>query len=115
MEELNNLIKENEKLNARLSNAVNVFHEQKSTIERLTEERDSSKFELEKREKYIKELEAKVNEDNKDEQFFEQIQEINELVKKCETLEESINAQQKQIEKFKKTISEVKKLLSTTE
>ena len=55
MEELNNLIKENEKLNARLSNAVNVFHEQKSTIERLTEERDSSKFELEKREKYIKE------------------------------------------------------------
>lgn len=60
------LIQENEKLNARLQKAASVFAEQKATIKRLTEERDAAV--------------AKTGEAEKqDELFFEQQNEIEDL------------------------------------
>lgn len=60
------LIQENEKLTARLKKAVEVFNEQKATINRQTEE--------------IESLKAKAAEaENKDNEFFEQVNEIETL------------------------------------
>ena len=66
MAEEKDLIQENEKLTARLKKAVEVFNEQKATIARQAEE--------------IAALKAKAAEgENKDNEFFEQVNEITKL------------------------------------
>lgn len=72
------LKQENEKLNARLQKAVQVFTEQKATIKRLTEERDAA---------VAKTSAAEAA----DEQFFAQEQEINNLNTKISELTEQHN------------------------
>ena len=79
---------ENERLNGRLKKAIQVFNEQKATINRLTEERDSANAEIEKLKSRISELEKSVAENSEnDSKFFEQIQEIDDLKTKVSQLQ----------------------------
>ena len=85
------LIQENEKLNARLQKAVTVFNDQKATIQRLTKERDDAKADLSQAQETINELEKKLAESAQDETFFHQVEEIsnlNESLKKERTEKE---------------------------
>jgi chromosome segregation ATPase len=82
------LLQENEKLNGRLQKAITVFGEQKATITRLTEERDSANADIEKLKNRIAELEAKANEASEnDAKFFEQVNEIQVLERRVHKLE----------------------------
>lgn len=82
------LIQENEKLNARLKKAIDVFKEQKDNITRLTEERDSAKKEVAKLETRVQELETKAAESSEnDSKFFDMLNEIDEINGKVKQLE----------------------------
>lgn len=101
------LIQENEKLNARLKKAIDVFKEQKENITRLTEERDSAKQEITRLDARVQELEAKVAENSEnDSKFFDLLNEI-EIIKEQakgleadkEDLEESLANSEKEKQK----------------
>lgn len=78
--DIEQLKQENEKLNARLKKAITVFNEQKETISRLTEERDSAVSVVEVKDALITDLRNKIAEkDADDTKFFEQLQEIDSL------------------------------------
>ena len=82
------LIQENEKLNARLKKAIDVFKEQKENITRLTEERDSAKQEITRLDTRVQELEAKVAESSEnDSKFFDLLNEIEVIKEKAKGLE----------------------------
>lgn len=86
------LLQENEKLKARLQKAIAVFGEQKTNIQRLTEERDSARKELTKANERITELEElTAKNDENDTKFFEQVQEIEDLSAAKKSLEESLS------------------------
>ena len=99
------LLQENEKLNGRLQKAITVFGEQKATITRLTEERDSANADIEKLKNRITELEAKANEASEnDAKFFEQLNEIqvlegrvNKLKNDCEDAYERIAQKEQEV------------------
>lgn len=99
------LLQENEKLNGRLQKAITVFGEQKATITRLTEERDSANADIEKLKNRIAELEAKANEASEnDAKFFEQLNEIqvlegrvNKLKNDCEDAYERIAQKEQEV------------------
>jgi len=79
------LQQEIDKLNARLKKAINVFNEQKNTIERLTTERDELKARTNDYETRLKALEDSLAEKSTaDDKFFDQLNEIN-------TLEETVS------------------------
>lgn len=85
------LLQENEKLKARLQKAIAVFGEQKTNIQRLTEERDSARKELMKANERITELEElTAKNDENDTKFFEQVQEIEDLSAAKKSLEDSL-------------------------
>lgn len=91
------LIQENEKLNQRLTKAIEVFKEQKENIVRLTQERDEAKEALDKKEATIIELRTKLDEKSgSDEKFFEQVNEIQDLKRQVNKLkndcDEAVNA-----------------------
>ena len=74
------LTQENEKLRARLQKAITVFTEQKNTISRLTVERDDAKEELTKLNERIAQLEEVTKSiDEQDDNFFKQVEEIEDL------------------------------------
>ena len=80
------LIQENEKLTARLKKAVEVFNEQKATIARQAEE--------------IESLKAKAAEaENKDNEFFDQVNEIEKLKDDLAEAQTTCNEQAKRLEK----------------
>lgn len=82
------LIQENEKLNARLKKAIDVFKEQKENITRLTEERDSAKQEITRLDTRVQELEAKVAESSEnDSKFFDLLNEIEIIKEQAKELE----------------------------
>ena len=82
------LIQENEKLNARLKKAIDVFKEQKENITRLTEERDSAKQEITRLDTRVQELEAKVAESSEnDSKFFDLLNEIEVIKEQAKGLE----------------------------
>ena len=82
------LIQENEKLNARLKKAIDVFKEQKENITRLTEERDSAKQEITRLDTRVQELEAKVAEGSEnDSKFFDLLNEIEVIKEQAKGLE----------------------------
>lgn len=86
------LLQENEKLKARLQKAIAVFGEQKTNIQRLTEERDSARKELTKANERITELEElTAKNDENDTKFFEQVQEIEDLSAAKKSLEDSLS------------------------
>ena len=86
------LIQENEKLNQRLTKAIEVFKEQKENIVRLTQERDEAKGALDKKEATITELRTKLDEKSgSDEKFFEQVNEIQGLKRRVQELENSFD------------------------
>lgn len=86
------LLQENEKLKARLQKAITVFGEQKTNIQRLTDERDSARNELAKVNERVSELEAaSKDKDENDTKFFEQLQEIDDLSAAKKQLEENLN------------------------
>ena len=86
------LIQENEKLNQRLTKAIEVFKEQKENIVRLTQERDEAKGALDKKEAIITELRTKLDEKSgSDEKFFEQVNEIQGLKRSVQELENSFD------------------------
>lgn len=92
--DLEQLKQENEKLNVRLKKAITVFNEQKETISRLTEERDSAVSVVEAKDALITDLRNKIAEkDVDDTKFFEQLQEIdalNEEIKNQKTLYDEV-------------------------
>ena len=86
------LIQENEKLNQRLTKAIEVFKEQKENIVRLTQERDEAKGALDKKEATITELRTKLDEkSSSDEKFFEQVNEIQGLKRRVQELENAFD------------------------
>lgn len=98
------LQQEIDKLNARLKKAINVFNEQKTTIERLTTERDELKVRTNDYEKRLKELEDSLAEKAMaDDKFFDQLNEINDLE---ETLSKIITLKD---ETEQKLLSEIEK------
>lgn len=79
-QEIQVLQQENEKLKARLNKAIGVFNEQKSTIERLTAERDSSRAQNDELQSRLSEIETQLSQkDEQDTKFFDQLNEINDL------------------------------------
>ena len=79
------LQQQNEKLNQRLTKAIEVFKEQKENIARLTEERDKARLETKEAEARVEELSKKLEEKSEsDEKFFEQVNEIQVLEKRTE-------------------------------
>lgn len=81
------LQQQNEKLNQRLTKAIEVFKEQKENIARLTEERDKARLETKEAEARVEELSKKLEEKSEsDEKFFEQVNEIQVLEKRTEKL-----------------------------
>lgn len=109
------LIQENEKLKARLQKAVVVFNEQKTTIARLTEERDDARNDLQKAQTVIAELETKANEASEnDSKFFEQIQEIEDLKSEKETLNQQLEAERNEKKAAQEAHEEVQKTLNVT-
>lgn len=98
------LQQEIDKLNARLKKAINVFNEQKTTIERLTTERDELKVRTNDYETRLKALEDSLAEKSTaDDKFFDQLNEINTLE---ETLSTTISLKD-EIEQ--KLVSEIEK------
>lgn len=102
------LIQENEKLTARLKKAVEVFNEQKATISRLTEEVESLKNKAAEAEKH-------------DDEFFDQVNEIEELKNKvknlddenstlCNNLNDLIKERDETKKRLEKAAAEYKKL-----
>lgn len=86
------LLQENEKLKTRLQKAIAVFGEQKTNIQRLTEERNSARKELMKANERITELEElTAKNDENDTKFFEQVQEIEDLSAAKKSLEDSLS------------------------
>lgn len=93
------LIQENEKLNQRLTKAIEVFKEQKENIVRLTQERDEAKGALDKKEATITELRVKLDEkSSSDEKFFEQVNEIQGLKRSVQELEKAFDEAKNTIE-----------------
>ena len=95
------LIQENEKLTARLKKAVEVFNEQKATIARQTEE--------------IESLKAKAAEaENKDSEFFDQVNEIETLKTDLNEAKENYLTADKKVQeltvRLEKATEEYKKL-----
>lgn len=95
------LIQENEKLTARLKKAVEVFNEQKATIARQTEE--------------IESLKAKAAEaENKDSEFFDQVNEIETLKADLNKANENYLTADKKVQeltvRIEKAADEYKKL-----
>ena len=108
------LIQANEKLNARLQKAVEVFNEQKTTIARLTEERDAARAELQKAQETISVLEEKVEQASaKDDTFFEQVKEIDELNKQLEAERNEKKAAQEAHDVAQKSLKETKAKVQT--
>lgn len=103
------LLQENEKLNGRLQKAITVFGEQKATITRLTEERDSANADIEKLKKRIAEFEADANKASEnDTKFFEQVNEIqvlnltvSKLKSECENANNTIEQKNREIDALK--------------
>ena len=94
------LIQENEKLNARLQKAASVFAEQKATIKRLTEERDAAV--------------AKTGEAEKqDELFFEQQNEIESLKSQVVELTDQNKTQETSIEDLKDRLQTAQAVFKT--
>jgi chromosome segregation ATPase len=91
------LLQENEKLNARLAKATAVFKQQKADIQRLTEERDMTATSISKLNERVSELEEqiKVNEEQ-DSNFFDQLQEIDTLKQRVSELVTSLEKTQTQ-------------------
>jgi len=93
------LQQENEKLQGRLQKAIAVFGEQKANIERLTQERDAAQAQVTALQEQVKRFENQINENaEKDEKFFEQLGEINQLEEankkltaNCEALQQTVN------------------------
>lgn len=104
--DIQTLQSENEKLNARLRKAIQVFNQQKADIERL----ESEKEVLTKR---VDELEVQVsaNAEN-DTKFFEQLQEIDNL---NSLLEDANNAITAHTENYDKLAKETSETISTLE
>lgn len=97
------LIQENDKLNARLKKAIQVFSEQKVTIERLTAERDDARNDKTTLEERVKELEAKQAEaDENDAKFFDQLSEIDALKGNIEQINGELKSTKELAEKYKK-------------
>ena len=93
------LIQENEKLNQRLTKAIEVFKEQKENIVRLTQERDEAKGALDKKEATITTLRVKLDEkSSSDEKFFEQVNEIQGLKRSVQELEKAFDEEKNTIE-----------------
>lgn len=116
------LLQENEKLNGRLQKAITVFGEQKATITRLTEERDSANADIEKLKNRIAELEAKANEASEnDAKFFEQLNEIqvlegrvNKLKNDCEDAYDKIAQKDSEINALKDEATAFQAQVETT-
>lgn len=116
------LLQENEKLNGRLQKAITVFSEQKATITRLTEERDSANADIEKLKNRIAELEAKANEaSDNDAKFFEQLNEIqvlegrvNKLKNDCEDAYDKIAQKDSEINALKDEATAFQAQVETT-
>lgn len=93
------LLQENEKLSARLKKAVEVFNEQKATIQRLTDERDA--------------VIAKAKEaEEQDNQFFAQEEKIEELSNDLFKTKQEVQALEERLQKasdaYKKLQTELK-------
>lgn len=83
------LQQQNEKLNQRLSKAIEIFKEQKENIVQLTEERDKARLELKEAEARVEELTKKLEEKSEnDEKFFEQVNEIQVLERRNQKLDD---------------------------
>lgn len=101
------LIQENTKLQARLQKAVEVFKEQKADIQRLTEEKSVCVSENERLQKRINELEKLAEDKNeKDDQFFEQVQEIENLKSTIETINGELKNTKDNVRLFVKDLSD---------
>ena len=118
--DIEQLKQENEKLNARLKKAITVFNEQKETISRLTEERDSAVSVVEAKDALITDLRNKIAEkDADDTKFFEQLQEIdslNEEIQNQKTLYDGLASQlserTKQLEEKTKECANLDSIIS---
>ena len=94
------LIQENEKLTARLKKAVEVFNEQKATINRQADE--------------INSLKTKASEaESKDNEFFEQVNEIEKLKEELKEVQTTCNEQAKRLAKAVDEWTRVKNELDT--
>lgn len=102
------LIQENEKLRARLQKAITVFTEQKNTISRLTVERDDAKEELAKLNERIAQLEEVTKSiDEQDDNFFKQVEEIEDLSAKLKEQTDVNNVLNNENKTLKKQINDV--------
>lgn len=102
-----------DKLNARLKKAINVFNEQKTTIERLTTERDELKVRTNDYETRLKALEDSLAEKSTaDDKFFDQLNEINTLE---ETLSTTISLKDEIEQKLASEIEKNKNLSSAVD
>ena len=108
-----NLLQENEKLNARLKKAIGVFNEQKATIDRLNTEKDTLNERLDEANERIKELEALYKEaseknNESDTRFFEQLNDIDALTQVNKAFSEendSLNSQVAKLTETNKTLN----------
>lgn len=102
------LIQENEKLRARLQKAITVFTEQKNTISRLTVERDDAKEELTKLNERIAQLEEVTKSiDEQDDNFFKQVEEIEDLSAKLKEQTDVNNVLNNENKTLRKQINDV--------
>ena len=102
------LIQENEKLRARLQKAITVFTEQKNTISRLTVERDDAKEELAKLNERIAQLEEVTKSiDEQDDNFFKQVEEIEDLSAKLKEQTDVNNVLNNENKTLRKQINDV--------
>ena len=102
------LTQENEKLRARLQKAITVFTEQKNTISRLTVERDDAKEELTKLNERIAQLEEVTKSiDEQDDNFFKQVEEIEDLSAKLKEQTDVNNVLNNENKTLKKQINDV--------
>ena len=102
------LIQENEKLRARLQKAITVFTKQKNTISRLTVERDDAKEELAKLNERIAQLEEVTKSiDEQDDNFFKQVEEIEDLSAKLKEQTDVNNVLNNENKTLRKQINDV--------
>ena len=102
------LTQENEKLRARLQKAITVFTEQKNTISRLTVERDDAKEELTKLNERIAQLEEVTKSiDEQDDNFFKQVEEIEDLSAKLKEQTDVNNVLNNENKTLRKQINDV--------
>ena len=102
------LIQENEKLRGRLQKAITVFTEQKNTISRLTVERDDAKEELTKLNERIAQLEEVTKSiDEQDDNFFKQVEEIEDLSAKLKEQTDVNNVLNNENKTLRKQINDV--------